>query len=121
MLVVDDTADVRDATVELLRAHGYETLAAENGQQALELLQRTGERPCLIVLDLAMPVMDGATFRMKLLWDHPQFAQIPVIIVSASTQNARALEQLAVADCMPKPFDPDRLLALIERHCRARS
>ena len=75
---------------------------------------------CLIVLDLAMPRMDSATFRMKLLRDHPEFAQIPVIIVSGETHNAAVVEQLAIADYMAKPFDADRLLALVARYCARR-
>ena len=63
VLIVEDDDDVRDAIAELLADHAYSPVAAANGQDALDRLQKPDERPCVILLDLMMPVMDGWTFR----------------------------------------------------------
>jgi len=62
VLVVDDDSDVRDSISQLLDAKGYSIIQAENGQKALNILKSTSRIPCLIVLDLVMPVMDGYRF-----------------------------------------------------------
>ena len=62
LLVVDDDSSVRESMSALLDANGYSVQQAENGQRALELLKKMPHLPCLIVLDLAMPVMDGRGF-----------------------------------------------------------
>src|ERR1700730_13811531 len=62
VLLVDDDPLGRESLSELLDAKGYSVLEAENGQTALEVLKKTPHFPCLIVLDLAMPVMDGREF-----------------------------------------------------------
>ena len=62
VLLVDDDRHVRESMSQLLDAKGYSTVQAENGQKALEILKETPHLPCLIVLDLAMPVMDGYRF-----------------------------------------------------------
>jgi CheY-like chemotaxis protein len=61
VLVVDDDADIRDAICGVLEGEGYTTLTAENGQMALTLLEK-GRRPCVVLLDLMMPVMNGWEF-----------------------------------------------------------
>src|SRR5215510_8699670 len=64
VLVVDDDQDIRDALCELLRDEGYEAIAVANGEEALTYL-KGGNLPCVILLDLMMPVMDGWEFRRQ--------------------------------------------------------
>ncbi len=68
ILVVEDDKDLRDSLCEALELEGYAAVSAENGQAALRHLA-TGAQPCMILLDLMMPVMDGWTFRQELLKD----------------------------------------------------
>jgi CheY-like chemotaxis protein len=80
---------------------------------------RGGFRPCLVVLDMAMPEMDGYSFRRAQLAD-PELVNIPVAVVSgagwAVERDARAL---GLKTFLRKPIDPDQLLAAIDGHCRA--
>ena len=62
VLLVDDDASVRETMAILLHHQGYSVLQAENGAEALAILDKTNHFPCLVVLDLAMPVMDGRGF-----------------------------------------------------------
>src|SRR4051812_18165946 len=84
ILIVDDDADIRDAFCSVLEDSGYPAMAAENGKVALEQLA-TGAPPALILLDLMMPVMNGAEFLSALRADH-RFDAIPVAVFSASNE-----------------------------------
>jgi CheY-like chemotaxis protein len=59
VMVVDDDPSVRESMSRLLEAKGYAVLQADNGQTALDLLKKEPHFPCLVILDLAMPIMDG--------------------------------------------------------------
>jgi len=87
-------------------------LTAASGVEALEVLD-TGTKPCMILLDLMMPEMDGVQFRMEQLKRTP-LADIPVVVASAFGQMTRA-KYLQVADYLRKPLDLDQLLSVIER------
>ncbi len=81
VLVVEDEPDIRDLMVAILESEGYTVRAAADGAEALAQLQ-LGNPPCVILLDLMMPVMDGWTFcREKQKF--PELAAIPVVVVSA--------------------------------------
>lgn len=113
VLVVDDHEDVRDALKTLLRAEGYAVETAENGREALAALYG-GLQPWVIILDLMMPVMGGFEFRQEQL-NHPQFAQIPVIVFSSMDDPHAG--HLGADAYLQKPADSDRLLALLRKHC----
>ena len=113
VLVVDDDRHVRDALRALLETMGFRVAVAVNGADALERL-RHETLPCLVVLDLEMPVLDGWGFRDALLHE-PRFARIPVIVISAR-HDRRPSPPALVAD-LPKPVDADELTDVIERHC----
>jgi CheY-like chemotaxis protein len=112
VMVVEDDPDQREAVILALESEGYAVVAAESGVEALESLE-SGLRPCMILLDLMMPEMDGVHFRKAQLAS-ATLAEIPVVVVSAFGQLTRA-KHLQVADYLPKPLDFDRLLAVIER------
>ncbi len=112
ILVVDDDPDVRDSTRFLLEAWGYSVATAENGATALHLL-KSGVRPKLILLDLAMPVKDGFAFRSEQLAE-TELASIPVVVVSAHhdlLDHRRA--GLHPAACLPKPLDVEALWGVL--------
>src|SRR5579859_5671182 len=81
ILVIEDNAFIRSATVRLLRKGGYTVHSARNGQDAFHYL-RNHRMPRLILLDLEMPVMDGWQFRKRQQQD-PILSRIPVVILSS--------------------------------------
>ncbi len=114
VLVVEDDLAVRSALTDLLRREGFSVAGAENGKEALRYL-KTHSRPCVILLDLVMPEMDGWTFNPLLDIDH-DLDRIPVVILSVGDrkQSATALKPLAF---VPKPIDVGRLIHLVENVC----
>ena len=82
ILVVEDNWLNREMLMEIL-AEQYTVLGAENGREALEILQRNKEQIALILLDVMMPVMDGFTFLEQIKADE-ELALIPVIVMTQS-------------------------------------
>jgi CheY-like chemotaxis protein len=110
VLVVDDHTDTRGFVCELLRIEGYAVLEAENGKVALELLLTCADRsPCLIILDLEMPVMTGWEFLARVQKDH-RLARIPVLVTSGSHACADQLFHSGVVGFLRKPYGLDELL-----------
>jgi len=112
VLLVEDDYDTREAFVTILETLGLTVVGAANGREALERLWG-GLRPCLIILDIAMPEMDGYAFRRAQLAD-PTLTGIPVAVMSgagwAVERDARAL---GLTTFLRKPIDPDQLLATL--------
>jgi CheY-like chemotaxis protein len=113
ILVVEDNDDVRDMMAVSLQLEGHRVVTARNGQHALEVLDR-GPRPCLILLDLMMPVMDGWEFQRRVA-ERPEFREIPIVVVSAA--GGDLLRQIRSAAFLPKPIDLDRLLNVVCEFC----
>jgi two-component system, chemotaxis family, chemotaxis protein CheY len=111
IMVVEDDAEIREGVCELLRADGYEVIAAEDGRAGLATLV---ERPDVraIVLDLVMPVMNGATFRGQQL-ENPQIAAIPLILLTGRDDSATLAKALGVSACVQKPFTEQALLTAV--------
>jgi CheY-like chemotaxis protein len=115
VLVVEDDRDIREVMVEILESAGYAVSSASDGAEALAYL-KAGTRPCIIVLDLMMPVMDGWTFSQEKQKD-PELAAIPVLVVSAvGRQDPRNASMNAVAH-LSKPLNVDKLMAALQIHC----
>jgi CheY-like chemotaxis protein len=113
VLVVEDTEDLRDLFIEVIRHAGYRVLGAENGAEALEILGSEVTDPCLVLLDMMMPVMDGPMFLNALQQSH-RVASLPIVALSAAVtdkdvQGARRFVR--------KPVSPDVLIALVREYC----
>jgi DNA-binding response OmpR family regulator len=112
VLVVDDDTDLCEMMAQLLAAEGFETDVACNGQDGLD--KAHDNPPRVIVLDMAMPVMDGWAFRA-----HQRYcvtlAPIPVIVVSATAPAH--LHNVGAAAALQKPFSKNELIAAIRAHC----
>jgi CheY-like chemotaxis protein len=117
ILLIDDDPDIRVSLAELLRLEGYPVVTAGNGEEGLEKL-KSNSLPCVILLDLMMPIMDGWEFRAKQL-SEPDLAQLPVVIISATTEIRRHAAELRAAGFVSKPFVLDRLLSVVQRYCQA--
>jgi CheY-like chemotaxis protein len=116
VLVVEDDQDIRESVVEILEENGYSPIAASNGREALEMLGRSESLPCVILLDLMMPVMDGRAFREEQL-KRPKLSSIPVIVVSAFADMQSLTRGLRFSEALKKPFRMDGLLDVTRRWC----
>lgn len=117
LLVVEDDRDLRDALCITLELAGYTLIAAADGSEALAIMAH--ERVCLVISDLQMQPMDGFSLLREIGRSH---AQVPVILMTAfgDIENAVAAMHAGATDYLAKPFEPDRLLQLVQRyHLRA--
>ena len=110
ILVIDDEERILNFLSHKLKASGYSVLIATNGTQGLE--QAQAQEPDLVVLDVLMPGMDG----FETLKQLRSFSSAPVIILSAKESSTDRIKGLSLGadDYLPKPFDPDELVARIE-------
>ena len=113
ILVVDDDVAIRHALTEFLEEEGYATSTAANGQEALRYIENTTP-PCVILLDLMMPVMNGYDFFVTQQHD-PVLRHIPVVVLSAYSFSEHVVTPLDAAAFLPKPVDIQRLLGIIAR------
>lgn len=112
VLVVEDDDATREMLRYLVESAGCPVATAANGLEALEQL-RNGLTPCLILLDLMMPIMDGCAFDHELARDL-QLSLIPTIVVTAFPERATGLARhLSVVQ---KPVEIDQILALVEQY-----
>ena len=113
VLIVEDDPDARMMLETLLRLEGYETITARNGSEGLAIMRE--RRPCAVLLDLMMPVMDGWQFRRQQLTE-PELASVPVVCVTAVGNPDEVRTRLGVP-CFTKPVDVDQLLTEVQRGC----
>jgi CheY-like chemotaxis protein len=116
VLVVEDHTDTRHMVEEYLRFHGIEVVGADNGLTGLEALRE--HRPCVVLLDLSMPVMDGWRFRQeqKQLADG-ELAETPIVVLSALNDAQQHAKNLGAADVIEKPIDFDRMVEVVRSFC----
>lgn len=114
ILIADDEDDVKVVVQLFLESRGYDILTAYDGLDALDKAKT--ERPDLILLDLMMPVVDGFEVCKKLK-AQPETASIPVVMISASTQEESRQKGLdaGAVDFMVKPFQPEALDKLLHK------
>lgn len=116
VLVVEDDSDIRAALIELLADEGFGGVGAENGREALHLLDCGQPWPALILLDLMMPVMDGVAFRVEQL-RRAEARTIPVVLLTADPNGAEHARAMGIDEHLAKPVDLPRLLDLVARYC----
>ncbi len=114
ILICDDERDIVSALEIYLQAEGYTTLAAYNGAEALDILDRQPVQ--LVLLDVMMPGMDGLTALSKLRQRH----NLPVILLTAKSEDTDKVLGLNVGadDYITKPFNPVELLARVRSQLR---
>jgi two-component system response regulator FlrC len=115
VLIVEDDANLREALLDTLELSGYRVLVAANAEAAVDLLGR--EAPGLVLSDVQMPGMDGHALLRVIKTKAPG---LPVVLMTAYGQIERAVEAMrdGAADYLPKPFETDRLIAVVARHLR---
>jgi two-component system, chemotaxis family, chemotaxis protein CheY len=114
VLVVEDDVDSRIMLATILTMQGYEVLTASNGAEGLEMAQR--HAPCVILLDLMMPVMDGEQFRAAQLGDEA-LRHIPVVVLTARHDGLATAERLRADSCILKPLNVRQVLSEVAAHC----
>jgi CheY-like chemotaxis protein len=114
VLIVDDEPDLLKVVSFRLKKAGYEVVTAVDGKIAIDLI--AGSRPDLVLLDLRMPVMDGAEFCAKIKSDET-LKGIPIILLTASSGGkiAEKAKELKVDDYLVKPFDCNMLLGKVQK------
>lgn len=113
ILLVEDDTGIRDSIAECLESEGYDVAPFANGKEALRWL-RTAAPPDLIVVDLVMPVMNGAELIDELRGD-VTLRDIPVVLMTAAVATA-ATPLPRANGYLSKPFDLGALLDTVERH-----
>jgi DNA-binding NtrC family response regulator len=112
ILVVDDDPAILEVVTELLELEGYSVTTATNGREALSVL--TSVTPCVMLLDMRMPIMDGWALSNEM---KKRGIALPVVVMTAA-QNAKAwAEEVAAAAFLAKPFHIGDVLATVKRFC----
>lgn len=111
VLVVDDDEGLLETLHDLLEMEGYSVVVAHNGSEALEKLETV--RPAVILLDLRMPRMDGATFARE-VHQRGNLRSLYIIVMTANLDAQKTAAAIGANDFLAKPFDVDELLGKIE-------
>jgi two-component system response regulator MprA len=112
VLVVDDDPAIRATVRAALELDGYVVAEASDGAAGLAALRN--EEPCLVLLDMRMPTMDGWEFSRRY---RAQDGRAAVVVMTAAESALRWCEEIGGDGCLPKPFDLDELYGLVERFC----
>ena len=109
VLIIDDERDMREiASLSLARSGDMQVLTASSGSEGLQMARE--QHPDAILLDLMMPAMDGRA-TLAALRGEEATKGIPVVVMSAASDDARELQPLGAVGVIPKPFDPLTLAA----------
>jgi two-component system, chemotaxis family, chemotaxis protein CheY len=122
LLIVEDSALIRSVTRLAFPTNVHQLHEAENGRQALELLDRTLEPFDAIVLDLRMPEMNGVEF-VRAIRQRPLHRDTPIVVATSEREDSelgQAIRQLGVAAIVKKPWKPQELAELVRNVCRVR-
>lgn len=112
VLVVDDFLDGRELVAELLEHHGYRTLQARDGAEAVQMTIE--HRPDLVLMDLCLPIIDGFE-ATRMIHQDPRTCRTPVIAITGHATQA-VLDRALDAGCVRafvKPCEPTRLVAAV--------
>lgn len=113
VLVIDDDDDVRESLVDVIQEAGRRAFGAGSAVAALGLLE-TLPRPCLILLDIMMPGMNGFEF-IELIQQRPDAVDFPILVISATSSVERAKYYTAVLGALRKPIGLHDLRAALDK------
>jgi CheY-like chemotaxis protein len=116
VMIVEDDPDVRETIAEILVDAAYQPLLASNGKEALEHLRSAAPKPCVILLDIMMPVMNGWEFRAQQR-SEAGLSAIPVVVITAHADASRAATEMEAAGFLRKPVKLESLLASVSHFC----
>jgi CheY-like chemotaxis protein len=110
VLVVDDDPAIRDAVRDALEAMGMRVTTASDGAEALNRVLH--EEPCVVLLDMRMPVMDGWGFARAI---RERGMDLPVVVMTAAADARRWASEIGAMGVVPKPFALSELITAVER------
>lgn len=113
VLVIDDDPAIRQTIQDVLEIQGYEVATASDGEEGIKILESMNSSPCMILLDLMMPGMNGWGF-LDYQRSHPDFSSVPVIICSAYEASARSISDKPV---LIKPVKYESLVGAVKAFC----
>lgn len=111
VLVVEDDWDLAEVVKLTLEASGHEVAVARNGLEALNVVAE--RMPCVILLDMLMPVMDGWRFAREFSVRHGPAA--PIVVVTAAEHARRRGAEIGASEVLAKPFELDALRETVRR------
>jgi CheY-like chemotaxis protein len=113
LLIVDDNPENRQFLVDLLEPLGFDIIQATNGKEGVE--QALAIHPNLILMDLMMPVMNGA---VKAIRETPEIKEVPIIAVSSSVFDTdhKKSQIIGYQELLHKPVDSNKLFAMLEKY-----
>ena len=114
ILVVDDDSVLRRLLATVLKLRGFDVLVAEDGVQALEVLQHE-DHVDLVLADIIMPQMDGWTLLERLKEHHPSVPVILLTLIEEAKPTSLRAEEMGAAACLFKPIDPVSLMSGVDR------
>jgi len=114
IMMVDDSASMRQVACIALKSGGYDVIEACDGQDALNKLD--GKKIHLIISDINMPNMDGIAF-LKAVKQHPQYKFTPVIMMTTESGDDMKQQgrEAGAKAWIVKPFDPPQLLGAVQK------
>jgi CheY-like chemotaxis protein len=110
--VLEDDQDVASCINDVVEERGYRAICVANGREALSVLE--DERPALMLVDLFMPIMNGAEF-LKVIKGSPELSEIPRVIVTAANDPMISVKEDVTV--LYKPVDLDALGRLLQKYC----
>jgi two-component system, chemotaxis family, chemotaxis protein CheY len=113
ILLADDDPDIREVVSLVLEPHGFETVVAADGTEALELVKEHPDVE-LILADLMMPRLSGAEL-IGILKSDADLCRIPIVVLSGDNFAKETATKLGASDCLRKPVDLANLVATINR------
>ncbi len=114
LMIVDDSASMRQMVTFTLKDAGYEVIAAGNGREALDKLD--GTRISMVITDLNMPEMDGLEL-IRQLRGKPGYKFVPIVMLTTESQEAKkqAGKEAGASGWMVKPFKPEQLVETVRK------
>ena len=113
VLVVDDDETIRATVIETLDLEGYPVRSACDGVEALHEIEQC--LPRVVLLDMRMPVMDGWGFAREVA---ERGLSTTIVVMSAAADARHWATEIGASGVLPKPFELDDLLSLVEQHCQ---
>jgi CheY-like chemotaxis protein len=113
MLIVDDNEDIRGLLAVILESAGHQVREASDGREGLDRVAE--QRPDLILLDVEMPILTGPEMAYGLFLRNRGDEMIPIVLLSGIVGLSTVAATVGTPYFLPKPYDPERLLRLIDR------
>lgn len=113
ILIIEDDPAICQTVKDLLEIESFEVLVATNGKEAATILSAASELPCVILLDLMMPTMNGWQF-LDYQRNDPRLKDIPIVICSAYEESAKSVKP---SGFIAKPLKLENLLSAVQQFC----